>query len=56
MGMQETTRRGEPQPTIEQRFQRLDTNEDGFIAWAEAEPGRAAEFRALDRNGNGGRG
>lgn len=53
MGMQETTGREEPRPTIEQRFQRLDTNKDGFIAWEEAEPGRDAEFRVLDRNGNG---
>lgn len=53
MGTQETTSQGEPQPTIEQRFERLDTNKDGFITWAEAEPGRAAEFRALDRNGDG---
>lgn len=53
MGMQETTGREERRPTIEQRFQRLDTDNDGFIAWEEAEPRRGAEFRALDRDGNG---
>jgi len=36
--------------TVEERFRRLDSNGDGLIAWAEAEPTRAAEFNQMDRN------
>lgn len=37
-------------PSLEQRFQRLDKNRDGFITWQEAQPLRAAEFKQMDRN------
>lgn len=43
---------GEKPMTIEQRFERLDSNADGFIAWEEARPGREAEFRIADSNGD----
>jgi hypothetical protein len=48
-----TTGRGDPSPGLEERFERLDANRDGFITWAEAEPSRAAEFKALDVDGDG---
>ena len=44
-----------PQPSsdearLEQRFQRLDANGDGFVTWKEAAPLRARDFRHMDSN------
>ena len=39
-------------PSIADRFGRLDTNKDGFIAWSEAAPQRRAEFATMDANGD----
>lgn len=44
-----------PQPSsdevrLEQRFQRLDANGDGFVIWKEAAPLRARDFRHMDSN------
>jgi len=44
-----------PQPSpnearLEQRFQRLDANGDGFVTWKEAAPSRARDFRHMDSN------
>lgn len=41
------------QPSIEERFRRLDANGDGFITWEEARPAREAEHGRLDRNRDG---
>ena len=38
------------QPTVEQRFARLDTNHDGFLTWEEALPSRLRDFDAMDKN------
>ena len=39
--------------SLEERFQRLDRDGDGFITWDEARPQREAEHRRLDRDGDG---
>lgn len=44
-----------PQPssnaaTLEQRFQRLDANGDGFVIWEEAMPSRVSDFMNMDSN------
>lgn len=38
------------EPSLEQRFQRLDLNADGFITWEEAVPSRESDFISMDRN------
>ena len=38
------------QASVEQRFERLDKNHDGFITWEEAAPSRARDFDSLDTN------
>lgn len=40
-------------PTVDQRFNRINANRDGFIAWQEARPDRIAEFKRTDKNRNG---
>lgn len=52
---QNTPASPEPMPSssgasLEQRFQRLDANSDGFITWKEALPSRASDFDAMDKN------
>jgi len=40
-------------PSLQQRFDRLDANRDGYITWQEASPSRAADFRKMDKSGDG---
>lgn len=37
-------------PSLEQRFQRLDANGDGSVAWEEAVPSREIDFMSMDKN------
>lgn len=52
-GQTAPTGKGQESPSVEQRFDRLDVNRDGFIAWQEARPDREGEFKSADRNGDG---
>ena len=36
--------------SLEQRFQRLDANGDGSVAWEEAVPSREIDFMSMDKN------
>lgn len=36
--------------TLEQRFARLDANNDGYITWEEALPSRTSDFDKMDKN------
>ncbi|MFZ3041669.1 MAG: hypothetical protein WA108_07770 [Thiobacillus sp.] len=36
--------------SLEQRFQRLDANGDGFVTWEEAMPSREIDFMGMDKN------
>ena len=36
--------------TLEQRFQRLDADGDGFVTWEEAMPSRVSDFMNMDSN------
>ncbi len=44
---------GQSGASLEERFARLDRDGDGFIVWKEAEPTRASDFDAMDRNKDG---
>ena len=48
-----TTVAASANPTMQERFRRLDANADGVLTWDEARPAREAEFRRLDRNHDG---
>ena len=45
--------KGQETPSVEQRFDRIDVNRDGFIKWLGARPDRMAEFKSADQNGDG---
>lgn len=38
------------EPSLEQRFGRLDANKDGYITWEEALPSRTNDFDKMDKN------
>lgn len=38
------------QATVEQRFERLDINHNGLVAWEEAMLSRARDFDSMDKN------
>lgn len=44
---------GATSPTLQERFERLDANRDGYITWEEALPSRQADFRKMDKSGDG---
>jgi hypothetical protein len=42
------------EPSLEDRFGRLDAKRDSAVSWEETRPQREGEHRRLDRNGAGG--